>query len=236
MTARRRLRSPRRRQRGLTLVEVLVSVAILAMIATLIYGVFDSLSRGKKGEAERGDRARQARGALDRIARELTSAYLTLHTPPPSLQTRVVAFVGKNASPYDRVDFASFAHWRVDKDSKESDQAEIGFFALPDPDKDDKVDLVRREQSPPDQDPQRGGVVSVLCENVESFDLRYFDPTTGQWLETWDTTQATAQQNRLPLEVKITLVLKNVPAGMQATYVTKLMLPIQQPLSFGVPR
>lgn len=236
MMARRRPRSRRSRQRGLTLVEVLVSVAILAMIATLIYGVFDSLSRGKKGEAERGDRARQARAALDRMAREMTSAYLTFHTPPPALQTRVVAFIGKNGSPNDRVDFASFAHWRVDKDSRESDQAEIGFFALPDPDKDGKVDLVRREQAPLDQDPQRGGVVSVLCENIESFDVRYFDPTTGQWLETWDTIQLTGQQNRLPLEVKITLVLKDLPAGMQAKYVTKLMLPIQQPLSFGIPR
>jgi general secretion pathway protein J len=95
---------------------------------------------------------------------------------------------------------------------------------------------VRREQTPPDQDPQRGGVVSVLCENIESFDVRYLDPTTGQWLETWDSTQITSQQNRLPLEVKVTLVLKNVPAGMQATYVTKLMLPIQQPLAFGISR
>jgi general secretion pathway protein J len=223
-------------QRGLTLIEVLVSVAILAMIATLIYGAFDSLSRGKKGEAQRGDRARQARGAIDRIARELTSAYLSMHTPPPALQTRVVAFIGKNGTPYDRVDFASFSHRRVDKEAKESDQAEIGFFALPDTEKENKIDLVRREQTPPDQDPQRGGVVSVLCENIESFDVRYLDPTTGQWLETWDSTQITSQQNRLPLEVKVTLVLKNVPAGMQATYVTKLMLPIQQPLAFGISR
>lgn len=223
-------------QRGLTLIEVLVSVALLAMIATLIYGAFDSLSRAKKGEAQRGDRARQARGALDRMARELTSAYLTMHTPPPSLQTRVVAFMGRNGMPYDRVDFASFAHRRVDKDAKESDQAEIGFFALPDPDKENKVDLVRREQTPPDQDPQRGGVVSVLCEDIESFDVRYFDPTTGQWLETWDSTNVTGQQNRLPYEVKITLVLKNVPAGVQATYITKLSIPIQQPLSFGISR
>lgn len=223
-------------QRGLTLIEVLVSVAILAMIATLIYGAFDSLSRGKKGEAQRGERSRQARAAIDRMSRELTSAYLTMHTPPPSLQTRVVAFKGTNGTPYDRVDFASFAHLRVDKDSKESDQAEIGFFALSDPDKDGKVDLVRREQTPPDQDPQRGGVVSVVCEDIESFDVRYFDPTTGQWLEQWDSTQVTAQQNRLPFEVKITLVLKNVPAGVQATYITKLALPIQQPLAFGISR
>jgi general secretion pathway protein J len=227
----------RKSQRGLTLVEVLVSVAVLGMIATLIYGTFDALSRAKKGEAQRGDRTRQARAALDRMSREMQSAYLSLHTPTvPILQTRVTAWMARNGAPYDRVDFTAFAHLRTDRDAKESDQAEIGYFVLPDPDKDGKMDLVRREQSPPDMDPQRGGVVSVICEDIESFDVRYFDPTTGQWIESWDSTQVTGQQNRLPYEVKITLVLKNVPNGVKTTYITKLVIPIQKPLQFGIPQ
>ena len=231
------MKGHRIRQRGLTLVEVLVSVAILAMIATLIYGTFDSLSRAKKGEAQRGDRARQARAALDRIAREMQSAYLSMHNPAvPMLQTRVTAYMGRNGAPFDRVDFTAFAHLRTEREAKESDQAEIGYFAISDPDKDGKTDLVRREQTPPDMDPQRGGIVSVLCEDIESFDVRYFDPVTAQWSENWDSTQITAQQNRLPREVKVTLVLKNVPSGVQTTYVTKVSLPMQQPLSFGIPR
>jgi general secretion pathway protein J len=226
----------RAEQRGLTLVEVLVSVAILAMIATLIYGTFDALSRAKKGEAKRGDRTRQARAALDRIAREMQSAFLSLHTPPPALQTRATAFIAKSGTPSDRVDFTAFAHIRTQRDAKESDQAEIGYFALPDPDKDGKLDLVRREQSPPDMDVQRGGTVAVLCDDIESFDVRFFDPTTGQWVESWDSTQITGQPNRIPYEVKVTIVLKNMPAGAPTTYVTKFQLPIQQPLQFGISR
>jgi general secretion pathway protein J len=231
------MKRSRKHQRGLTLVEVLVSVAVLSMIATLIYGTFDSLSHAKKGEAQRGDRTRQARSALDRMAREMQGAYLSMHNPGiPILQTRVTAWIGKNSSPYDRVDFIAFAHLRTEKDSKESDQAEVGYFALPDPEKDGKTDLVRREQTPADMDPQRGGIVSVLCEDIESFDVRYFDPVSASWIETWDSSLVTAQQNRLPLEVKITLVLKNAPSGVQTTYVTKLSIPLQQPLSFGIPR
>ena len=64
------------------------------------------------------------------------------------------------------------------------------------------MDLVRREQAPTDFEPKNGGVVNVLAEDVELFDIRYLDPLTGQWLETWDTTQLTGQLNRLPLEVK----------------------------------
>ena len=78
--------------------------------------------------------------------------------------------------------------------------------------------------------------MNVLAENVESFDLRYLDPLTAQWLEYWDTTQSSGQLNRLPLEVRITLVLASVPQGGEKTFTTKLMLPMQQPLSFGIPR
>jgi general secretion pathway protein J len=221
----------------MTLLEVLVSIAILAMVSVLIYGAFDSMSRGRKGEEQRAERSRQGREAVQRMAREISSAFLSMHVPQnPALATRITAFIGYNGAPYDRLDFAAFAHTRVEKEAKESDQCEVGYFVARDPDRSDKMDLVRREQQPMDYDPKRGGVVNVLAEDVELFDLKYLDPMTGQWKESWDTMQATGELNRLPLEVKITLTLKNVPPGSPATYTTKFMLPMQQPLSFGIPR
>ena len=82
-------------------------------------------------------------------------------------------------------------------------------------------------------DPKRGGVVNVLAENVESFDLKYLDPVNGRWVETWDTTQAAAQPNRLPMAVRVTLTLKGVPGGLPSTFTTKFMLPMQQAFAFG---
>ena len=66
----------RARARGMTLLEIMVSVAILAMVAILIYGAFDSMARGKKGEAMRADRAREGREAVLRLTRELSSAFI----------------------------------------------------------------------------------------------------------------------------------------------------------------
>ena len=231
------MKTSRVSQRGLTLVEVLVALAVLAMIGVLLYGAFDSLSHGKKAESVRGDRARQGRQAMLRMTREIQSAFLSMHNPANvSLQTRVVAFVGQNSQPFDRLDFQAFAHRRIEANSHESDQAEVGYFAASDPDVDGKTDLVRREQTPPDMDAKKGGVVNVLCEDIEAFDVRYLDPQTQQWVETWDTTQALGQQNRLPLEIRITLTLKHVPAGVEPTYTTKFMMPMQQPLTFGIPQ
>lgn len=225
----------RARSRGMTLLEIMVSIAILGMVAVLIYGAFDSLSRGKKGEGMRAERTRQGRDALARMVRDLSGAYLSFHNPPnQTLQVRRTQFVGESGA-FDRLDFTAFAHRRYEKDAKESDQSEIGYFVVKDPDVDGKMDLVRREQSPPDMETKRGGVVNVIAENVASFDLRYLDATTGQWLETWDSLQNLNQPNRLPFEVRITLVLKG-PLDTELTYMTKTQLPIQQPLSFGIAR
>jgi general secretion pathway protein J len=230
-------RARKRTQRGMTLLEVLVSLGVLAMISLLIYGAFDSLSRGRKGEALRVDRARQGRDAMDRITHEMQAAFLSMHNPANlSLVTRQTAFIATNSSTFDRIDFATFAHRRIERDAKESDQAEVGYFVVKDPDHDEKMDLVRREQAPPDYEPKKGGVVNVLAEDVELFDIRFLDPLSSQWVESWDSTQLTGQLNRLPLEVKVTLVLKPVKNSPPFRFVTKFMLPMQQPLSFGIPR
>ena len=45
----------------------------------------------------------------------------------------------------------------------------------------------------------------------------------------------TGQPNRLPYEVDITLVLKGVGGGPSYSYTTKMFIPIQSPLTFGIP-
>ena len=224
-------------QRGMTLLELLVSLAILAMMSLLIYGAFDSMTRGIKGEEVRSERGREGRDGLLRISRELTSAFLSMHNPTAiALITRQTAFIGQHSSPFDRVDFAAFAHRRIVKNSRESDQCEVGYSVVADPDVSDKMDLIRREQIPIDQDPKRGGVVNVLVENIELFSLKYLDAATGIWSDTWDTTLVNAQYNRLPLEIKIAITLKGRPGLESTTFTTKIMMPMLTPLSFGIPR
>ncbi len=222
----------------MTMIEVIISIAILAMVGVLIHGVITSLSRGKKSEGMRSERVHEGREALQRIVRDLSSAYLSMHVPTvQALQTEKTAFIGKNSMPFDRLDFTAFAHRRTERDSHESDQAEVGYYVVADDDSTDKMDLVRREQTPIDMDPQKGGVRNVVAEDVLEFDVKYLDPTTGQWVESWDTTQATGQPNRLPLEVSIKIVLKGIAENMPPyEYKTKVFLPIQQPLSFGIPK
>ena len=161
-----------------------------------------------------------------------------MHNPANvALQTRVVAFIGQNSQPYDRLDFQAVrASSHRGQQPSNPIKPKIGYFASADPNVEGKIDFVRREQTPADMDAKRGGIVNVLCEDIESFDVRYLDPQTSQWLEVWDTTQALGQQIGLPLEIRLTLTLKHVPAGLDATYTTKFMMPMLGPLTFGIPQ
>ncbi|HTN83052.1 MAG TPA: type II secretion system protein GspJ [Sorangium sp.] len=228
-------RASRRGARGLTLLEVLVSVAILALIGTLIYGAFDGMSRSRAGISRISDRYHQGRAAIARISRELQEAFLSRHQPADkNIVVRLTAFAGQDSSPADRIDFTAFAHRRLLRNAHESDQCEIGYFGSRDPER-DRLDLVRREAKTIDTEPTRGGVVNVLAEDIESFNIQYLDPLTGEWVDSWDSTQPAAQLDRLPSQVWVTLVLNGGPGGEPIKFETKVPIPIQVPIAFGVP-
>lgn len=231
---------PRASARGFTLLELLVAIAVLAMVSTLIYGAFAGMKNSREGLIRVGDRYHEGRVAMQRIVRDLQSAYLSLQLPiDQSIAVQTTAFVGSRGTPADRVDFNAFSYQRLDRDAHESDQAEISYFGSQNPDQPEILDLARRVDPHLDLEPAKGGKVELLATNIDLFDLEYLDPMTGQWVETWDSTSAIGQLNRLPLQVRIVLVLnegrrRSGDRGREPLrFVTKVSLPIQQPLSFA---
>jgi len=224
-------------ERGLTLIEAMVSIGILALIGALIYGAYDGMNRSRKGIQSMADRYHQGRAAIQRISREMQSAFVSKHgdyTNSSTLagqQVRKTAFIGKDEGSFDRVDFTSFAHRRLAKDAHESDQCEIGYFGVRN--ESGTTDLVRREDKYLDMDPAKGGVVNVLAEDVQRFEISYFDGTINEWTDTWDTTQATGQTFRLPTQVLITLVLNGGPGGKPIELRARVSPAMQLALDFA---
>lgn len=233
-------RARRRRRFGFTLLEVLISIAILAAITSLLYGAFAALKRSKDGLTRLQDRQREARMAMSRITRELQSAYLSAHAPlNQALVVQKTLFKGQRGTPADRLDFTAFANRRLDRDSHASDQCELSYFGMPDPDGSGRTDLVRRIDTELDLEPDKGGRIEVLATDIDLFNLEYMDAQTGEWQETWDTSQATGQPDRLPIQVRVILVLnggsRSAAARGRGTIrlVTKVPLSMLAPLTFA---
>ena len=220
---------------GMTLLEVIVAVAIIAMVSVLIYGAFDGMMRGKRAVAETNQRYREWRLAIRRLSREIPSAFISGHVPyNQSLIVRDTLFMGEKHSPADRLDFTSFSYRRVLRDVHETDQSELSYFGSRDPKVSGKTDLARRESSMIDLEADRGGTVQVLAEDIDLFSLDYLDPLSGMWQEKWDTTSATGQFGRLPLQVKVVLVLRGGPGGKNIPLVARITLAMQNPLTFAI--
>jgi general secretion pathway protein J len=234
------LRRPSSPRRAFTLIEVMIAIAILAGIALSIYGAFSGMRRSKEGIERLNDRHREGRLAMSRMVRELQSAYLSAHEPIAPVQAvQKTAFIGSNGSPGDRIDFVTFSHRRLLEDSKETDQAEVSYFTGTDLEKTGRVNLLRRVSSEIDLLPDEGGKVEVLATDVDLFEVEYLDAVTGQWQDRWDTTQATEQGGRLPLQVRLTLVLnggaRHASEREMGTIrlVTKVALPMTKALTFA---
>ena len=220
-------------KRGFTLLEVILAVTLLALIGTMIYGGFSQTALNKARVEQDVDRSRVVHMALERMVRELTMAFVSTHVNP-SLDLRVsnTAFIGKDNARDDRIDFTSFSHRRLYRDARESDQNEISYFVTAHPDDPDVNVLARREQNRIDDDPRRGGKSQILVENVEEFNVEYYDPLLSEWVQTWDTVNALGQPNRLPTQVRIRLGVTDPRRPKQVqTFGTRVVIPLTYALN-----
>lgn len=227
-------------RRGMTLIELLVSMAILAFISVLVFSSVDGMRRSRAGVDRISDRYREGRLAMARITREMQGAYLTAHAPiDESLKVVETSFVGEPGTPASRIDFNSFSNRRLRRNARQSDQIEISYFGSENPDESGVTDLARRVANP-DDEPGEGGRVEVLATDIDLFDVEYLDPLSGIWREEWDSTSVVGEKGRLPLMVKVVLVLNGAARSREdgargkIRLVTKFELPIQDTLSFAL--
>ncbi|MEM9693982.1 MAG: type II secretion system protein GspJ [Myxococcota bacterium] len=219
------------KRRGFTLLEVLVSVAVISLIAMLIYGSFTGMAKARTNMSVVSDRHQQGRQALSRMAREVAAAYMSAHVTLSSSNTgalRQTGFIGST----DRMNFTAFANRRFRANDAVSDQAEFSYFLSDSPN--GGKDLVRRVDTTIDEDLSRGGLIQVLVENVISVQFSYLDPSLNEWQDTWDSTQAAAQLNRLPSQVWIRVEVAGGLRDVPILFSTKATVHVQYPIGFGL--
>jgi general secretion pathway protein J len=215
-----------RRDHGFSLVEVLVALAITAVVGALVVGTFRSVDRASETVRDQGDRYSASRVALTRLARELSMAYVSDHFDRAQYRERPTLFVGRE----DTLLFTTLAHERLWLDARESDQAVVEYTLDDDPANRDRQALFRREKVRIDSEPDRGGRTDLVADHVTAIRFRYWDPQRKEWLREWST-RSTDRLNELPARVRIELET-DLGGGRTEKFVTEARIAITRPLNF----
>lgn len=228
-----RIPKKNRTRSGMTLMEIMVSLAILSMIGAMSWTALGQTFLARDAlEVQDGVR-QQARIALERISRELSTAYMSGNISTPN--TYKTVFVGKNQDPIDTLWFASLSHHRVYRDSRESEQTELTYWGEPDPDDRNTYVLLHREAPRIDHEADKDGTILPLAYGVQRLDFKYLDPKTNEWEEEWDST-GIDHPNVMPRAVRIVLVLEGPDASdsektVEFAYATTVMLEFSNAMS-----
>jgi general secretion pathway protein J len=217
-------------RRGFTLMEVMIAIAVLAMIGAVTYKSFDAANDLKSRVEKAEDRDQAVRGALNRIAKEVSMTFLSEHYDKKRFRERPTFFRLKDGRGEADLAVTSFAHERLSIDAKESDQA---IFQYKLERQDDGTNAITRRVNPIiDEDWQRGGATAVLCDNVLKFSVEAWEPKTREWRPEWDSNSIQRTNSILiPPRVRIAITVKD-ENGRERTWTTQARVHISQVLDF----
>lgn len=191
----------RRSEAGLTLLEVTLAVAILAIMMSLNYKVIMGLVKAKSVVDDQRDGLYIANSVLTRISRELqlavkTGASVQCDTSaPPQSSTPPVFFSEQKSENEARTDSLTFlareAGQYVPDGGTHSGLVQITYRVEPDPEQKDAKNptmLLVRDEIPISRNKQRACANAIrfpITKNLSSLEFQFFDKRNNEWLPEW---------------------------------------------------
>ena len=200
---------------GFTLLEILVAMSIVAIVLSTLFATFGDTLENMNHVDSQAEIYQMARIALDRIQQDLECSIILPKNEQISEQepeeNLIDVFSGKNEEITDRdadtVSFLSTTHLSLSDTRAYSGLARISFYVEEIEDEDGFV-LYRSDTPEREQPPEKKSEGVVLCKNIHSFNLIYYD-ADGDEFENWDSSGGEAK-NRLPARVSIRLAFLDI--------------------------
>lgn len=222
-----------RRRRGLTLVELLVALALSAILLVAIGYAFTTGIDIDRLHAERRLRARRT-DLVDERLRQLIQGAKLRETADDTETTFFVGLLegGDDSLGADRLTFTTTAppvslvtqasaddfETQNQLQGPEGGLAEVSLGLQPVGAAPEGTGLYERFQRPTDTDPEQGGTESLLSPDIAQIGFQFWDGT--QWVTEWDTQNG--GERRLPAAVLVRYLLTGDDTGQ----VRQLMVPV----------
>lgn len=178
--------------KGFTLLEVLVALAILAVLITVVYGAFDHTVRSADALEEEQETYRVARQGLSLLGGEVRSAYWNKEHPEDYVfegraDSLTLTTLSASGGSFPFLEGPLLSVPTEVSYFLETRQSETGLFLM-------------RSESSLSSSSSSAGEVHEVGGRIKSFTLRYFDGE--EWRESWDSTE----EKKIPAAVEAQLV------------------------------
>ena len=185
---------------GFTLLEILVALAIAAIVIGSAYTLLFTVKKGTTGIYEKMQEKEKAFNLLSMVRKEVESIYYSRDTDYTGIKIEEKDFYGKPAS---RLTFTCFFR----------DGIKVISYEVVE-DKDNRLNIIKTIS-----DVIKGGkpVKMTVLKDVEGFRAQVLD-------EGYDKVYDSTKLKKVPKDVKITLLLKGGEGGEEFSQICSLML------------
>ena len=218
------------RSHAFTLMEVVISSALMALILVSAYLCLSACIKGRDLVEPRADIFQNARVAMALLTADLRDA---CPLPADSSFLGMKRTLGEVEA--DNLDFAT--HNYTPRRPREGDFCEVSYYVEPDP-QSGRYSLWRRRNPAIAPDPLSGGSREEIADNLLGVRFEYFDGL--DWYDNWGEVQGPAKAENsqrqqynlagLPQAVRITLMLDSNPDSKSDPQTGKRI--IEPPLVF----
>lgn len=204
--------------RGFTLIDLLVSLSLLTIVMTMVYGSFLQISTHAVARTEELTQQQELRLLLHLVTGDLEAAQWL-----PRFNEKGVGFKTGIISDTEFLNGRDFSriHFHAARPSRffrripeglDPGLHEVGYRVRRDK-RGKSLRLVRREDFYLDNDMEEGGNEVVIAEEIEEFLVEFLPPNADpnafqeQWEKRWDANNR-GKGSEMPIAIRVTLALK----------------------------
>jgi prepilin-type N-terminal cleavage/methylation domain-containing protein len=196
------------REKGFTLFELLITLAILSVVFSLLYMTFNQSMMVMADAGDRAEVIQEGRLILERMATELKGTFLSM--PTTGTQTFRYGLIGQTNKEgeyfRDRLDFTSLAPPYAEIQEGQGEIMEISYFLDHNPGG-KGLTLFRRQDEALDGNLQKGGRTLPIRDGLRELSFTYFDRQGGKGKE-WNSLEG-VHRSELPIRIEIHLIMED---------------------------